>query len=67
MDHYSKLIVLDYSITDMRESTGRPESLKEVYISNRGETKLFEFQFIPPITGKEGGIEKINDIKLQDN
>ncbi|MCH7886395.1 MAG: hypothetical protein IIA58_00345 [Candidatus Marinimicrobia bacterium] len=60
----------------MRESThtqfeilgnASPESLKEVYISSTGETKLFEFQYIPPITGIEGGNEKIKDFKLQDN
>ena len=76
MNRYSKLIVLGYPITDMRGSTGRPletlrnvshESLKEVNISSTGETKLFEFQYIPPITGIEGGNEKIKDFKLQDN
>ena len=58
---------LDYPITDMRKNTGptleilrkvNPESLKEVYHSNRGETKLFELQYIPPIKGIEDGNDK---------
>ena len=66
---------LDYPITDMRESTGipletlrnaNPESLKEVYVSKTRETKLFEFQYVPPIKGIEGGNEKFRDFKLRD-
>ena len=66
---------LDYPITDMRESTrapletlrnASPESLKEIYISNSRETKLFEFHYIQPITGIKGGNEKIKDFKLRD-
>ena len=66
---------LDYPITDMRESTGipletlrnaNPESLKEVYVSKTRETKLFEFQYVPPIKGIEGRNEKFRDFKLQD-
>ena len=66
---------LDYPITDMRESTGipletlrnaSPESLKEVYVSKTGETKLFEFQYIMPIKGVKGRNEKIREFKLRD-
>jgi len=58
---------LDYPITDMKERTApsletlrnaNPEFLKEVYISNTRETKLFELALIPPIMGNEGGYGK---------